>query len=57
MSYLVQDGRVAVEERGIHNVGVADHPAQVRRSKPRLEQEQVHPRYIRVGDRVVHQSG
>ena len=57
MSYLVEDGRVAVEERGIHNVGVADHPAQVRRSKPRLEQEQVHPRYIRVGDRVVHQSG
>ena len=37
-TYLVENGAVAVEQRSVADVGMADHPAQVRRRPPDLRQ-------------------
>lgn len=37
-TYLVENGAVAMEQRGVADVRVTDHPAEVRRRPPDLRQ-------------------
>ena len=50
--YLVEDGAVAMEKGSVADVGVADHPAQVRCRPPHLE-----PTDRQTGRQVDRQTG